>query len=109
MDQAAVRRRKTEKKLYEEIPAIISILLFIVLLIIFAVLFTTMGVSFTDAIFEMGSALSTNGFSMGAINIAMPTVYKWLTVAAMTIGRVEILTILIALIPIKIFDESEAK
>ena len=97
------------KKFYEDIPAIISILLFIVLLIIFAVLFTTMGISFTDAIFEMGSALSTNGVSMGAINIAMPTAYKWLVIAAMTIGRVEILTILVALIPIKIFNESEVK
>lgn len=66
-----------------------------------------MGVSFTDAIFEMGSALSTNGVSMGAINIGMPIAYKWLTVAAMTIGRVEILTILIALILIKVSNETE--
>ncbi len=97
------------KKFYEDVPAVISILLFISLIIIFALLFTTMGVSFTNSIFEMGSALTTNGVSMGAINIAMPTAYKWLTIAAMTIGRVEIMTILIALIPIKIFGDAQTK
>jgi Trk-type K+ transport system membrane component len=61
-----------------------------------------MGVSFTDAIFEVGSALSTNGVSMGATTVAMPIAYKWLMIAAMTIGRVEIITILIALIPVSI-------
>ena len=90
-----------EEKLYEQMPIIISILLFIALLIIFALIFSTMGVSFSDSIFEMGSALSTNGVSMGAINVAMPVAYKWLTVTAMIIGRVEILTILIALISLK--------
>ncbi len=65
-------------------------------------LFTTMGVSFSNAVFEVGSALSTNGVSMGATTVAMPLAYKWLMIAAMTIGRVEILTILIALIPISV-------
>jgi Trk-type K+ transport system membrane component len=32
----------------------------------------------------------------------MPIAYKWLMIAAMTIGRVKILTIIIALIPITI-------
>lgn len=94
--------KETIKSFYEYFPAIISILLFILMLIIFAMLFTTMGVSFTDAIFEVGSALSTNGVSMGATTVAMPIAYKWLMIVAMTIGRVEILTILIALIPISI-------
>jgi Trk-type K+ transport system membrane component len=39
---------------------------------------------------------------MGATTVAMPIAYKWLMIAAMTIGRVEILTILIALIPMSI-------
>ena len=94
--------KETTKNFYEYFPAITSILLFILLLIIFAMLLTTMGISFTDAIFEVGSALSTNGVSMGATTVAMPIAYKWLMIAAMTIGRVEILTILIALIPIGI-------
>jgi trk system potassium uptake protein len=90
------------KNLHEFFPAITSIILFIAVLIGFALLFTTMGVSFTNSIFEVGSALSTNGVSMGATTVAMPIAYKWLMIAAMTIGRVEILTIIIALIPISI-------
>jgi trk system potassium uptake protein TrkH len=86
----------------ENFPAVISIILFLVLLIIFAMLFTTMGVSFTDAIFEVGSALSTNGVSMGATSVVMPLAHKWLMIVAMTIGRVEILTILIAVSTFKI-------
>lgn len=83
----------------ENLSALVSIMLFIFTLVIFAVVFTTMGVSFTDAIFEMGSALTTNGISMGATTAAMPIAYKWLMIVAMTIGRVEILSVLIALSP----------
>jgi trk system potassium uptake protein TrkH len=78
---------------------VVSILLFIFTLVIFALIFTTMGVSFTDGIFEIGSALTTNGISMGATTAAMPIAYKWLMIVAMTIGRVEILSVLIALSP----------
>ena len=91
----------------EYVPALISILLFIAFLVVFAMLLTTMGVSFSDAIFEIGSALSTNGVSMGATTVAMPIAHKWLIVAAMTIGRVEILTIIIALIPYKILGQKD--
>jgi trk system potassium uptake protein TrkH len=84
---------------HEYLPALVSILLFIVTLVIFTVLFTTMGVSFTDALFEVGSALSTNGISMGATTISMPIAYKWLMIVAMTIGRVELMSILVALFP----------
>ena len=85
----------------ENFPVLISILLFILTLVIFSILFTTIGVSFTDAIFEVGSAITTNGISMGATTVAMPLAHKWLMIVAMTIGRVEILTILIAIFPYK--------
>jgi trk system potassium uptake protein TrkH len=81
----------------EHLSAPIIIILFAVILVIFSVIFTTIGVSFTDALFEVGSALTTNGISMGATNVLMPIGYKWLMIAAMTIGRIEILSILIAL------------
>jgi Trk-type K+ transport system membrane component len=58
-------------------------------------------VSFTNALFEIGSALTTNGISMGATTVSMPIAYKWLMIVAMTIGRVEIMSVLIALIPYK--------
>ena len=82
----------------ENLSATVSIVLFIFILVVFAVIFTTIGVSFTDALFEVGSALTTNGISMGATTVTMGIGYKWLMIAAMTIGRVEILSILIALV-----------
>jgi trk system potassium uptake protein TrkH len=81
----------------ESLSASVSIILFIFILVLFAVIFTTIGVSFTDALFEVGSALTTNGISMGATTVSMAIGYKWLMIAAMTVGRVEILSILIAL------------
>ena len=81
----------------EHLSAPIIIILFTLVLVIFAVVFTTLGVSFTDSLFEVGSALTTNGISLGYTNVLMPIGYKWLMIAAMTIGRVEILSILIAL------------
>ncbi len=81
----------------EHLSAPVIILLFGLVLVIFSVIFTTLGVSFTDALFEVGSALTTNGISLGYTNVLMPIGYKWLMIAAMTIGRVEILSILIAL------------
>jgi trk system potassium uptake protein TrkH len=81
----------------EHLSAPVIIILFMLFLAIFSMIFTTIGVSFTDALFEVGSALTTNGISMGATNVTMPIGYKWLIITAMTIGRVEILSILIAL------------
>lgn len=85
----------------EHFSVVTSILVFVFTLVIFAIVFSTIGVSFTAALFEVGSALTTNGISMGATTASMPTFYKWLMIVAMTIGRVEVLTILVVLIPIK--------
>ena len=87
-------------------PAVI--ILFAVILVIFSLIFTTIGVSFTDAVFEVGSALTTNGISMGATNVEMPIGYKWLMITAMTIGRVEILSIFIALSSYRFKSSKEA-
>jgi len=83
--------------LTNHLSAPVIIILFSLVLVVFTVIFTTMGVSFEVALFEVGSALTTNGISMGVTNVSMPIGYKWLMIAAMTIGRVEILSILIAL------------
>lgn len=99
------RSRKAKDESYdfsEVFPAIESILLFIGVLLVFALLFSTVGISYADALFEVGSALSTTGATMGAITVAMPLALKWLIIAAMTIGKVEILTILTVLVPITI-------
>jgi Trk-type K+ transport system membrane component len=81
----------------ENLPVLVSTLLFTFTLVIFSVIFTTIRVSFTDALFEVGSALTTNGISMGATTVSMPIAYKWLMITAMTIGRIEIMSVLIAL------------
>jgi trk system potassium uptake protein TrkH len=93
---------KAEANNLENSTATVSIVLLIFTLVIFAVIFTTIGVSFTDALFEVGSALTTNGISMGATTATMPIGYKWLMIAAMTIGRVEILSVLMALVPVRL-------
>ncbi len=84
----------------ENLSASVSIVLFLIALVVFSVIFTTIGISLTDALFEVGSALTTNGISMGITTVTMPIGYKWLMIAAMTIGRVEILSILLALFTI---------
>ncbi|MFB3890291.1 MAG: potassium transporter TrkG [Candidatus Bathyarchaeia archaeon] len=105
----ASKPKKTNGDQYTEYcSAAISIVLFIATLVIFAVIFTTIGVSFTDALIEVGSALTTNGYSMGATTLTMGVGYKWLMIAAMTIGRVEILSILIALFSLRREKRSSA-
>jgi len=79
----------------------VSIVLFISTLTIFSIIFSTIGVSFTNALFEMSSALTANGISMGATTVTMPLAYKWLMIAAMTVGRVEITSVIIAISPYK--------
>ncbi len=95
------RQDEPEGRSLEHLSATITIVLFIFTLVVFAVIFTTMGVSFTDALFEVGSAITTNGISNGATTLSMGIGYKWLMIAAMTIGRVEILTIILALAPVR--------
>lgn len=82
--------------------AVASVLLFILTLVVFTLLFSTMGISYTDSLFEMTSALSTAGVSLGATTVAMPLAYKWLVIMAMTIGRVEIITVLLMIVPLTV-------
>jgi len=94
------KQKKTIKgELTEAFPAATAILCFIVVLFVFTLLFSTIGVSFEQALFEVGSALSTTGVTMGAVSGAMPFGYKWLIMMAMIIGKVEIVTVLAVLVP----------
>ncbi len=98
--KASKKNKKQPDDASEALPAITAILLFIAVLVVFALLYSTMGVSFNDALFEVGSALSTTGATFGATSVAMPLAYKWLIIASMIIGKVEILTILVLLVPL---------
>ncbi len=101
-EHAVVKPKKNEENgSLSNLSASVSILLFLIVLAVFSVIFTTIGVSFTDALFEVGSALTTNGISMGATTVTMGIGYKWLMISAMVIGRVEILSIIIALFSLR--------
>jgi trk system potassium uptake protein TrkH len=91
-------RKKGDKPTREELTAVlVSIGGFLITLIALSLLFSTMGVNGLDSVFEVGSAMTTNGISMGATTVLMPLGYKWLMILAMIIGRIEIVTILTAI------------
>jgi trk system potassium uptake protein len=94
---SAIRKNSDEPTREELKSVIIFITSFVAILLIFSLALATLGISLLDSIFEIGSALTTNGISMGATTISMPIGYKWLLIAAMIIGRVEILNILRAI------------
>lgn len=71
---------------------------FISLLLLLSLAFSTSGTNMLDSVFEVGSALSTAGASIGATTVAMPLVYKWLLIFAMLVGRVEIVSIYKAIV-----------
>lgn len=88
------------------VPGLVSIILFAATLFVFSIVFSTVGIPFMHAFFDVASALTTNGISTGAITVGLPTAYKWLVVAAMIIGRVEFWAILIALSPYRSHSKS---
>ncbi len=97
-------RRKDDTPSREELKAVIvSIAGFLVTLAALSLLFSTMGVDALDSVFEVGSALTTNGVSMGTTTVLMPLSYKWLIIVAMLIGRIEIMTLLAAIAGLPLF------
>ena len=74
-----------------------SVLLFFAVLLILSLIFSTSGVSFWNSLFEIGSALTTNGFTTGVTNISLPIFYKLVLIVGMIIGRVEIMIILVSI------------
>jgi len=92
----AIRKNGDQPDGEELKAAIISIVGFLATLIVLCSVFSTMGVGILDSLFEVGSALSTNGISMGATTVVMPIGYKWLMILAMIIGRIEIVSIFTA-------------
>jgi trk system potassium uptake protein TrkH len=74
----------------------VSIVLFLATLFGFSILLCLNGLSFSDSLFEVGSALSTNGATLGAVNASLPLFYKYMLMFCMLIGRVEIITMLVA-------------
>jgi trk system potassium uptake protein len=89
----AIRGNKDAPTRNELKTIIFFLITFVAFLFLLSYAFSFSGVSMLDSVFEIGSAISTNGVSMGATTIALPVIYKWLLILAMLVGRVEILTI----------------
>ena len=90
---SAIRKSDDAPEKHELRSIILYIIAFIAFLLILSLGFSTSGTSMLDSVFEVGSALSTAGASIGATTISMPVIYKWLLIFAMLIGRVEIVSI----------------
>jgi len=83
---------------------LISIVGFIVILGVLSLIFSKIGISLLDSVYEVGSALTTNGISMGITTVSMPVGYKWLLILAMIVGRIEIIVVFKGLIGTKILN-----
>ncbi len=91
-------RKNGNKPDREEVKAVlIWIPSFLIVLLILSLLFSTIGISMLDSVFEVGSALTTNGISMGITTATIPLGYKWLLILAMILGRIEIVAVFKAL------------
>ena len=91
------RPKADPKKLLQWNMATGAVILFLVTLLVLSLVFSMSGFSFEDSLFEVGSALTTNGISMGATSLSLPTFYKFVLMAAMIIGKVEIVIVLVTI------------
>ncbi len=86
--------KNNDKPTQKELRSILFFVLgFFVMLLVFSLAFSTMGISLGDSIFEVASAMTTNGISMGVTTVTLPLANKWLLILAMIIGRIEIVSI----------------
>jgi len=87
-------RKNDDAPTRAELRSLITYLItFIAILIILSIAFAASGTNIYNSVFEVGSALATNGISSGATTLELPATFKWLLIIAMLIGRIEILTI----------------
>lgn len=87
-------RKKGNRPDREELKAVlIWIISFFIVLFVLSLVFSTIGISLLDSVFEVGSALTTNGISMGITTVTIPLGYKWLLILAMILGRIEIVSV----------------
>ncbi|RJS85795.1 TrkH family potassium uptake protein [Candidatus Bathyarchaeota archaeon] len=70
-----------------------------------ALIFCVLGVSFSDALFESVSAISTTGSMLVDLTQAISSIHKFLLIILMLLGRIEILPAFIALSSILISEE----
>jgi len=93
-------RKKGDQPTRDELKAILtSVIGFFAVLIVLSLIFSTIGISLLDSVFEVGSAMTTNGISMGITSPTVPMAlgYKWLLILAMLIGRLEVVSVIAAI------------
>jgi trk system potassium uptake protein TrkH len=102
-------RKKGENPKQELKAILISIIGFLVILSLLSVAYSTVGISMLDSVFEIGSALTTNGISLysSAQQAALPLGYKWLLILAMIVGRIEIVIVFKGLFGEKILNSAK--
>jgi trk system potassium uptake protein TrkH len=89
----AIRKNEDAPTKAELRSIAIYLITFIIILILLSIAFSASGTNIFSSIFEVGSALATNGVSSGATTLELPAIFKWILIVAMFIGRIEILTI----------------
>ncbi len=89
----AIRKNEDAPTKAELRSLYIYLITFIAILIALSIAFAASGTNIYNSIFEIGSALATNGISSGATTLDLPAIFKWILILAMFIGRIEILTI----------------
>jgi trk system potassium uptake protein TrkH len=100
----ALRRKGNQPDREELKVVLISITSFFVILLVLSLIFSTVGISFLDSLFEVGSAFTTNGISMGITTVTIPLGYKWLLILAMVLGRIEIVSVFRVLSSTSLFE-----
>jgi len=103
----AVRKRGSHASSEQLKAVLINIAGFLIILTALSIIFSKIGISLLDSVFEISSALTTNGISMGITTISIPLGYKWLLILAMIVGRVEIVIVLKGLIGTKIMSATK--
>lgn len=83
----------------EVIHSLLLILLGILAVFASSLVLVSSGFGFVNSLFESVSAFATTGFSAGIITPALSAGLKWLFVALMIIGRIEIIPLLVFISP----------
>jgi len=71
------------------------VLLIVAITFVFSLIITAFGFSPINAVFETTAALSATGLSVGVVGPTLALPLKWLFIALMIVGRVEIISILV--------------
>ena len=88
-----------EVKHLEILSYLSLILLTVTIITVCAFIFTFFGFSLVDSVFELTSAISNTGLSVGITGPSLPIILKLILIVLMIIGRIGIITLLVTLAP----------